>query len=407
MDFEQIQQAIETLSDQQQRALAKWLRAQAAARARARRAREKREAAGREFFRTRALLWTIASLAAFLLIESAIFRLGWYNKYLEPDSSAGMVEDYLYWLKRSPHIGLPEVMLIGNSRVAEGFSQRDAGRLVENRIRFWNAGIGGTTPRVWYYFLRDADPTRRRFAAILIALDQYSDEDTWTSMSDWPIDLSFVIARLRPMDCLDFVRSMASRAVRDKTLSGCLLRGITLRRDAQAFLVNIPDRIKRSKDALVNGLAYLDGYAGMDEDLRGLSADFVRRTIQFPPGLDLARRNNISATVMPPAPPRTGEMSRYRELWLGRILDLYQGSPTHIVFVEMPRAPLPKPDSPQPALFLHHALARPRVSALPPGAFRDLERPEFFFDGYHLNKAGRAIFSRRIAETVPPLIGAR
>jgi hypothetical protein len=350
--------------------------------------------------RRAALIWTIASLLAFLVTESAIFRLGWYNKYLEPDSSAGTVEDYLYWLKRFPHANRPEVMVIGNSRIEEGFSARDAGIAVENRIRFWNFGIGGTTPRVWYYILRDADPTCRRFSAIVIALDQYADEDPWSSLPDWPLDLSFVIGRLRPADCLDFAHSMTSPAIRDKTLSGCMLRGITLRRDAQAFLVNIPDRIKRSKDVRNNGLAYVDGYGGSEDDLHGLSADFAHRIIQFPPGLDQARRNTVQEAVMPQPAPQSGEMTRYRELWLGRILDLYKDSRTRIVFIEMPRAPLPLPESPRPAVFLRHALERPRVSALPSSTFRDLERPEYFFDGLHLNKTGRAILSTRIAEQV-------
>jgi hypothetical protein len=41
------------------------------------------------------------------------------------------------------------------------------------------------------------------------------------------------------------------------------------------------------------------------------------------------------------------------------------------------------------------------------GTFRDLERPEVFFDGLHLNKIGRGIFTERIAAQIPPLIGIR
>ena len=89
-----------------------------------------------------------------------------------------------------------------------------------------------------------------------------------------------------------------------------------------------------------------------------------------------------------------GETTRYRKLWLGRILDLYKDSPTRIIFLELPRAPLPKPEGPQPAAFLQSALRRPNVSALPMGTFRDLERPEVFFDGLHLNRIGRGLFTR-------------
>ncbi len=102
--------------------------------------------------------WTFISLIAFLVAEGAIFRLGWYNKYLEPESSAGMVESYLFWLKHTLPTAVPEVMVLGDSRIAEGFSSRDADRVAGNKIHFWNFGMGGTSPRIWYYVLRDADP---------------------------------------------------------------------------------------------------------------------------------------------------------------------------------------------------------------------------------------------------------
>ena len=253
--------------------------------------------------------------------------------------------------------------------------------------------------------LRDADPARRRFAAIVLPLDEYADEDRWDRVEDRLSDLNFVVGRLRVPDCADFASSMRAPATEARALSGCLFPGITLRRDAQDFLQHIPDRIRRTKDFRVNGLRYIDGYMGSDEDLRGLSADFVSRTIHFPPGLSAQRHDSIQAMVMQPPGPQTGERTRYRKLWLGRILDLYKDSPTRIVFVEMPRAPVSRPESLQPPRFLRWALGRPRVSALPSGMFRDLERPELFFDGLHLNKIGRGIFTTRLAAQVSPLIG--
>jgi hypothetical protein len=351
------------------------------------------------------LLWTVASLALFLLVESLIFRLGWYNTYLEPDSSAGTVETHLSWLRRFPHADLPEVLVVGDSRIAEGFSAPAAGTADGNRIRYWNFGIGGATPRIWYYELRDGDPTRRRFAAIVLALDQYSDQDSVDSIQDRFIDLNFVIGRLRLSDCADFASSMKTREYQARALSGCLLKGIALRRDAQEFLRHRKDRLKRAKDWRVNGLGYVNGYPGHAEDLRGLSADFVNRTIHFPPGLDTERHDTVQAMVMREPAPQTGETTQYRKLWLGRIIDLYKDSPTQIVFLELPRAPLPIPESPQPAAFLEWALRRPHVSAVPSSTFRDLERPEMFFDGLHLDSVGRGIFTERIATRIPELIG--
>jgi hypothetical protein len=377
-----------------------------------RRAREKRKANARideskVFFKSPALLWTLASLLAFLLIDSAVFRLGWYYKYVEPLSSAGTVESYLFWLEHTLPARVPEVMVLGDSRIAEGFSSRDADKAADGKVHFWNFGMGGTSPRIWYYVLRDADPTRRRFRAIAIELDQYSDEDSWDSKPDRLIDLNFLVGRLRLSDCPDFAASMVSREFQGRALAGCLFKGIPLRRDAQEFLLNISDRIMRSKEWRNKGLGYTTDYGGSEENLHGLSADFRKRTIVYPPGMDEERHNSIKDMVMPDPARQRGETTRYRELWLGRIIDLYKDSSTKIIFFEVPRAPLPKPEGHVPALFLQAALKRPHVSALPVSTFRDLERPEVFFDGLHLNRVGRGIFSVRMAENVLPMLASR
>jgi hypothetical protein len=357
------------------------------------------------FFRTSALPWTLATLLLFVVVEAAIFRTGWYIKYLEPQSSAGQLESYLYWLTKPDPVKVPEVMILGDSRMAEGFSAPLADKAVQDKLHFWNFGIAGTTPRVWYYLLRDTDLSRRRFAAIVIAIDGYADEDHFDSTPDRLIDLNFVVERLRWSDCWGFANSMVSLDRKAQAFTGCMFKGIPLRRDLQAFLLNREDRIKRSEDWRKNGVAYLNDYGGRAENLVGLSADFEHHTIHYPPGLQQATQDTIEAMVMRPPAEQKGEMTQYRSLWLGRILDLYKDSPTKIIFFELARAPIPKPESPQPATFLQAALKRPGVLALPQNTFRDLERPEIFFDGLHFNKIGRGLFSTRIAENIPPLLG--
>lgn len=45
-----------------------------------------------------------------------------------------------------------------------------------------------------------------------------------------------------------------------------------------------------------------------------------------------------------------------------------------------------------------------RVSLVPEAIFDHLERPEYFFDGLHLNREGRRIFSRILADQVAELL---
>lgn len=405
MDLQEIQKAIETLSDDERHRLSRWLRWQNSVRRRTKPPRPPRQPEQRVFFKSPVLTWTLASLLAFLIVEAVVFRVGWYNKYLEPNSAAGMVESYLFWLSRARPVSVPQVMVIGDSRIAEGFSAPLAQKATGGRVHFWNFGLAGTTPRAWYYILRDADPTRRRFAAIVLALDGYTDEDRWDSATNRLIDINFVIGRLRLSDCWDFASSMGTTDYREKAFSGCLFKGITLRRDVQDLLVHRGDRLKRAKDWRNNGIIYISDYSGRPESLAGLSADLQNHTIHYPAGLAQPEKDAIHDRIMPPMAPQSGDNARYRKLWLNRILDLYRNSGTKMIFLELPRAPLPPAPSPIPAGWLHSALDRPGVFALPENTFRDLERPEVFFDAMHLNKVGREAFSQKIAAGVPPLIG--
>lgn len=348
----------------------------------------------------RALFWTLVSLLLFVAVEAAIFRSPWYIRYLEPGSSAGSVESRIYWLSRPDHTAVPEILVVGDSRMAEGFSAPLADSATGNRVHFWSLGIPGTTPRVWYYELRDADPTRRRFKKIVLAIDQYSDIDQESEPADALVDLNFAIERLRLGDCATFANSMVTLDHKERALSGCLFKGVALRSDLQTFLFDRSDRIKRADDWRKNGLIYTSDYGGHQENLAGLTIDFQHRMISYPPGVSPAVKDMVRKMELPDPWPQTGVMARYRETWFGRIFDLYKDSPTQIVLFELARGPVPPPESTAPQTWLNRALQRPRVSALPQSTFRDLERPELYFDGLHFNHDGRRLFSERLAQLV-------
>jgi len=319
----------------------------------------------------------------FLTLDAAIFRSGFYSGYLEPNSTTGQVEYHLIWLRRAPRANVPEVVVVGDSRIAEGFSARTAEAAVQGKLHFTNDGMTGSSPRVWYYFLRDADPKRDRFSRIVLALDHYADEDAEENLSDRPSDLNYLAVRLKPWDCYEFAHSFP---------------GTVLRPDVLSFLSNIPDRVARANDWREKGAGYVDGYGGKDEELTGLTVDEEKREIHFPPNLKDWQINAVRSTVLPGTAAQTGSLTRYRKLWLGRILDLYKGTGTTIVFLQIPRAPWPIPDSKVPARFLDSVAGQKGVEVLPEGTFKNLETPELFADGLHLNHKGRPIFSTMLAE---------
>jgi hypothetical protein len=349
----------------------------------------------------RAVLWTISTLAIFLIVEATLFRLPWYYQYLQPSSSTGQVELNLYWLRHFRPANVREVLAIGDSRMAEGFSPWVATVLSgDQRLYFWNASVGGTTPRVWYYQLRDIDPHRDRFHAIVIGLDHYSDEAEYDSMPNRILDLNYAVGRLRIGDIWTFSSSLRTREYQQVALVGAAFKGTVLRSDIHEFLEDVPKRVKLTKDARQSGLIYSRNYDGRKEDLHGLSVNWQTGKITFPPGLDADTMSILAGRLMPILPPQVGELTRYRKRWLGRILNEYRNSSTRILFIEMPRGPLQMGSRKVPAAFLDEARQQTNVTVLDAAAFHELETPETFFDALHLNGHGRDLFSVRLGELV-------
>jgi hypothetical protein len=312
------------------------------------------------------------------------------------------VEYHLRWLKHSSRAKVPEVLVVGDSRMAEGFSPDVANAQAAGRPHFTNFGVPGSSPRVWYYMLRDADPDRNRFSTIAIALDDYSDQDHGEDPSNREADANYVAGRLEIDDCFDFADSIPDKTKRPGVLTQCFLKGTAFRADVQAFLSDIPERIARTRTWRDKGAGYIETYEGKPEALTGLTVDLASREIYFPPGLKDWQMETVRSTCLPDDVKQTGALTRYRKEWLGSILDLYKGSATKILFFQIPRAPWPIPEPTAPARFLESAARNPRVRVLPQDTFRDLERPEVFADGLHMNHAGQAIFSKRLAEKVEP-----
>jgi hypothetical protein len=343
-------------------------------------------------------------LTAFFAADSLLFRTGWYVSYLPPDSSAGILESHLHWLEQTPPSSTPEVLVVGDSRIAEGFSTRVADSAVNRRLHFWNFGVAGTTPRVWYYALRAADPTRRRFAAIVVELDKYSDADWFSASDDRISDQNYLVMQLGLSDCAGFASSMNDMTLERHALLGCLFRGVVLRPDVQDFLAHPRARLARSRDWLNNGLRYITAYGGKTDSLQGLTIDWSSRAIHFPDGVSEPTRANVKMFALPEPVKNTGALARYRRLWLGGILDQYKDSPTRIIFFQIPRGPLVNPQSDSGPNFVDTVATLPRVTVLPADTFTDLERPDLFADGLHLNHEGQPIFSDHLARKVDSIL---
>ena len=347
-----------------------------------------------------------AAFLALFLIDAIVFRTGLYPSILDTDSSTGRLELVLASEAKRQATGGPRILVTGDSRM--GLLVRTANQLSPQLgYTFGFIGVAGTRPRCWYYMLRDGDPTARRYAAIVLPVGDYDDQDTYDDQEEWTADLRYVVARLRLGDALDFARSYRSIRGRWQALRGGLFKGVVYSEDFQAFLSNPVARIAYVSQANREWSRWADNYEPERRSLNGLSVDWKARRITFPEGLTAAERNLIQEVLLQYPVPQRGRCAVYRRLWFGRIIERYRGTSTRLIFIRLPRGPVLRPDSlvHKTSSSIREFASQPHVTLLDEHLFESLERPEFYFDPLHLNAEGAVRFSTMLAQEVRAVLG--
>jgi hypothetical protein len=350
---------------------------------------------------------SVCALIGVFALEALLFHTNLYPSILDPDSSTGLFELILHREQSAQTTeGRNVVVTLGNSRLAFSPKILDQ-RGLDKPYHLRTAGLDGSDPRVWYYMLRDLDPTRRRYRAVVLALDDYDDEDRGSNPDNDIHDLHYVIVRLRLSDAFSFARSFHDSALQWQAFRGIILKGTVFQEDIRAFLAHPIHRFQYVK------LCY-GGYAGWAYDFQettrsmaGLQIDWSTLQVTFPPGADDDQRSTVESFMAHKPDPQTGRLAAFRRLWLGRIIDLYRGSDTKIVFIRLPRGPIPRPDglSVKRSSSIRELATRPNVLLADEHAFESLERPEIFKDGMHLNREGIAQFSVMLAHEIARVLG--
>jgi hypothetical protein len=340
----------------------------------------------------------LAGLAVCFLLDALVFRTRFYTRILDPHTSTGSFEFTLsneaareYWAR--------PVLILGDSIMVQGFSPRLANWLQQaHGYQFSSAAMPGTRERVWYYLLRDLDPSRTRYSVIVIPMESYDDRDLHEEdPADHFFDPHFVAVRLRLTDVPAFAASFHRFGLRLEAARATLLKGFVYRNDVQAFLAHPRQRIADVRQWRRDGDWEAYTYDGIGRSLAGLIADWNTGTILFPTWVSDEDKQVIRTGLLEPVPPQRGYLGEYRRRWLGRIVERYQRTATTILFLREPFNALQRryvpPEIGHSAV--HEFALLPGVSALDEHAFDEFERPEFFYDLHHLNAAGRARFTTK------------
>jgi hypothetical protein len=94
--------------------------------------------------------------------------------------------------------------------------------------------------------------------------------------------------------------------------------------------------------------------------------------------------------------------------WIPRIVNRYANSPTAIVLTPVPRGAfreLNGSSAPYDVVFAGVAMQRP-VFSVPEQTFDFLEKPDYYFDAFHLNAKGRQMFTEKLVAELVGRLGS-
>lgn len=326
--------------------------------------------------------------------------------FVSTDSSAGFVETLIrnerLRVKRDPN----QVLGVGDSRMA--LRPKMANELTsETGYTFAGVGLGGTNPRCWYYMLRALEPRAGRYAAVIIPFTDYIDEDQVIVQANNEADLHYLVAWLGFTDIPEFAGSYLDPKLQRKTALGLLLKGHTYKRDFADFLLHPVARYKSVMLSREGSAGWYYDYIGPTRTMNGLTLDWTKREPHFPPQMEKDQRDMVKHVLLREEFPQNGKERQYRRYWIGRILELYRGTRTKLIFIRLPRGPVVRPPiQPYPGRTVVEQFAsNSQVVALDEHLFDSLERPEYFQDAMHMNDQGVRPFSHTLARQVRLALG--
>jgi hypothetical protein len=347
----------------------------------------------------------LAAILCFAALEGVLFHTGLYSSIIEPDSTTGSMELRLRNEIRRPKPNRNQVLAVGHSRMAllPRIVNRDQ---PGTGYTFASISLGGATPRIWYYSLRAVDPTAHTYAAIVIPTDDFNEPDNYDYQSEREGDLHYLLARLELQDLMEFPWTYPNKELQWAAFRGIILKGFVYKRDFQEFLSRPLQRVAKVRYVDSNSAGWNYAYGGIEQNLAGLRIDWQHKTMQFPDRVPEDQRKQIEDLLFPTLPPDQGRETAYLRYWYGKIIQYYRGSGTKLIFMRVPRAPTSPPD-PAPKLnsAIRQIASHPDVIVLDEHLFDQLERPDFFWDAWHLNGAGMNAFSRLLATEVRRVLG--
>ncbi|MGE5208924.1 MAG: hypothetical protein ACM3KL_06295 [Alphaproteobacteria bacterium] len=336
-------------------------------------------------------------IAAFICVDAIVFHSGLYVSILAPASYAGRIAEITQAEKERPPSGLKEVLVLGDSRIAEGFSATLANELGSSAgLKFVSLAEPAASANTWYYMVREVDPTGRRYWAIVIPYGLGYEPNSADSLR-----ISMTAPLLRYLDCFHFASGFQRWSGRFRAFTACILRGSAYQDDVVAFLEHPIERIRNVRQRGAGNRSRM-AYKGRDYDLVGTTYDAATGQIGFAPKLTEAQRLAFRKSLIQPSQLDTEYSIKLQREWIPRIMNRYSSSPTAVVLTPVPRGPFVELPGFSPGYdsILPTSLIQRSTFSLPGRTFDFLEQPEYYFDAFHLNAKGRQRFTETLVSEV-------
>jgi hypothetical protein len=349
-------------------------------------------------------------LVSWWLLEAALYRSGFYYRLAEPESNTGAVVTALMLLDREYRPDQRNVLVFGDSRVGEGFSSRLAGEAARDEsLNFINVSVPGSTPRTWYYLLREI--ARRGYAFDAVLVGAIYQPRGFELIANWPLDPAHQAPLVGLADAREYPASFASDRMRERARHVVLMPALAMRRDTLGLLSAPLERWRKLRKFRPGFLQAVPQYSGRGETMPALRFD----------GKGQVRDWSIaSASQRALAEGHLAELraatdaglieanGAYWRRWFTALADLTATNNARLIVFPLPRGPYGEVQSPltSDAVVPSAVAGRPTARALAPDLLLDLEQPQYFFDVLHLNAAGRERMSARLGEEVARVLAA-
>lgn len=341
----------------------------------------------------------LLSIATFILLDGVIFHSGLYVSILAPSSYAGRIAEITQAEKDRAPSGLREILVLGDSRMAEGFSTTRANELGSaGRLKFVTLAEPAASANTWYYMVREVDPTTRRYFAIVVPYGIGYEPNSADALR-----ISMTAPLLRYGDWFHFASGFQRSSGRFRAFTACILRGSAYQDDVIDLLEHPIARIASIQQEPAR-MYSREVYKGRDYDLVGTSYNSATGQVTFADKLTEAQRLAFRKSLIQPSQSDVEYSLKLQRDWIPRIMNLYSKSPTAIVLTPIPRGPfveLPGFSRGYDSVLPSSVTQRSSLS-LSEHTFDFLEKPEYYFDAFHLNTKGRQAFTDTL---VSQLIG--